>query len=246
MGSANVSKIERVSSSKSHALWVDLCLDKQEGTFFADVGGERVADKTKDGAVKKVVAALDRVTEVAWREVILIRIERGREEDDDDDHDHVTGNENGLPVFGGSCRFTYLRRERAAHPLRRKEVVEREHREDFERRVVECRKSAARFGHDRAEKRRRADEEEQKLRDQRAALVRVGSVWNPGERTAEHEIPYSPEAWAGIQRIARTLRDTQALLDAFVSQATPERFAALATGDVLRQIGPGSDSWKGQ
>jgi hypothetical protein len=58
--------------------------------------------------------------------------------------------------------------------------------------------------------------------------------------------PYSPEAWAGIQRIARTLRDTQALLGAFVSQATPERFAALATGDVLRQLGPGSDSWKGQ
>jgi len=244
MGSANVSKIERVSSSKSHALWVDLFLDKQEGTFFADVGGERVAAKTKAEAVKEVIAALDRITEVAWREVILIRIERGRGEDDDDDH--VTGNENGLPVFGSSCRFTYFRRERAAHPLRRKEVVEREHREDFERRVAAARKDAAYFGRDKAEKKRRADEEEQKLRDQRAALLRVSSVWKPGELTAEYEIPYSPEVWAGIQRIARTLRDTQALLDAFVSQATPERFAALATGDVLRQIGPGSDSWKGQ
>ena len=243
MGSANVSKIERVSSSKSHALWVDLCLDKQDGTFFADVGDERVTDKTKEGALKKVVAALDRLTEVAWREIILIRIEKKRGEDDED---LVAGNENGMPVFGSSCRFTYLRRERAAHPLRRKEIVEREHREDFEQRVVECRKSAARFGPDKAEKKRRADEEEQKLRDQRAALVKVSSVWEQGDRTAEYELPYSPEAWAGVQRIAQTLRDTQALLDAFVSQATPERFAALATGDVLRQLGPGSDSWKGQ
>jgi hypothetical protein len=249
MGSANVSKIERVSSSKNRTLWVDLCLDKQEGNFFADVGGERITDKTKDGAVKKVVAALDRVTGVVWREVILIRVEKAREVDEDDDEgdDRVTGRENDLLVFGSSCRFTYLRRERAAHPLRSKEVVQREHREDFESRVTRRRKEEARFGHDKAEKKRRADEEEQRLRDRRAALVTIGSVWEQGERTTECELPYSDEAWHGIQLIAQALRTTQAQLNAFVAvepEGLTARLTALATENVLRQLGPAPEASK--
>jgi hypothetical protein len=239
MGSGNVSKIERVSSSNNRTLWVDLCLDKREGTFFADVSGERVTAKTKEEAVQKVIAALDCVTQVAWREIILIRINKAREDDEDYD-DRVTGRENDLLVFGSSCRFTYMRRERSVHPLRPKEVIQREHREDFERRVDLARKAEARFGHDKAEKKRRANEEEQRLRDRRAALVSIGGVWEQGERVTEYELPYSAEAWSGIQRVAQTLCDTQALLDAFVSKATPERFAALASGDVLLQLGPAS------
>jgi|HubBroStandDraft_1064217.scaffolds.fasta_scaffold36241_4 hypothetical protein len=243
MGSGNVSKIERVSSSNNHLIWVDLCLDKKDGAFFAVVGGQRIEDKTKEGAVAKVVAALDRVTAVAWREIILIRVsEFGKA----DDADSVAVTENDMPVFGASCRFVYLRRERAANPHRPKETVQREHSEDFERRVASARKSEFRYGYDKAEKKRRADEVEQELRDKRAALGDIRSVWEQEESVTEYEIPYSAEVWAGIQRIAQTLRDTQATLNAFVTQATPERFAALAVGDVLRQIGPGSDAWKGQ
>lgn len=250
MGSANVSKVERVQSTKNSALWVDLCLDKREGDFFAQVGDVRVRAPTKGEAVRLVREALDRVTEVAWRAVILIRVDRAvvrpdeedRDDDEEDDGDAVHSREDGRPVYGSACSFAYLRRERAAHPLRPKETVEREHAEDFERRVAQAREREVRFGQSRAYGEKRADERERELRDQRAALADIGGVWDHEHpRTVEHEVAYSPEAWAGVQRLARALRDTQRQLSAFLRAATPEGLTALAGArDALRQLGTGS------
>lgn len=231
-----IAKIERVEApARGSRLWVDLCLDKRTGDFFANVNGKRVIAKSKDEAVKLVKEALAVVTVVQWRPVLLLRVDARRCDDDDD----CQGRENDNIVFSASCSFTFLRRERANNPLKPKEIIEREHREDFELRVQKRRKHEAIFGRSTADKSRRADEAEADLRRDRDAMARVHGVWNHFEHTEEYELPYSPEAWAGIRRIAQTLRDTQAKLDEFARLATPERLLALASGDVKWLLLPG-------
>jgi hypothetical protein len=244
MGSANVSKIERVGATRNSTIWVDLCLDKRSGRFFAHVGDARIEAATKDEAVRMVRAALDQVTAVVWREVILVRVRAPQQGEDDEDGGGgaARSTENGRPVYTSSCSFTYLRRERAAHPLRPNQTVEREHREDFERRIAERRKYEAQFERDRTQRRRRSDAEEQAMRSERAAFSDMRDVWDHyGNGVTEYELPYSAEAWAGVERIAQTLREAQATLDAFARSATAERYAALAgASDVFRQLGPGA------
>lgn len=219
-----IAKIERVDApQRGNNLWVDLLLDKRTGVFYADVGGERVRANSKDEAVKLVKSALAAVTQVQWRQVILLRVcERDRDRE-------TESRENDMPVFGVSCQLTYLRRERAANPLKPKETIEREHQEDFEDRVQKKREHEAYFSHGAKDKKKRADEAEAKLREDRAALAHVGPVWNHFERTTEYEIPYTPESWAGVRKIAEAILDTQDRLDEFVRAATPERLLALAT-----------------
>jgi hypothetical protein len=233
MSRADLSKIERVVSPKNHKLGVDLFLDKRDGKFFADVGGERVSDVTKSGAIEKVRALLAKITVVEWRPVILLRIDESERDEDD------VGRENDKRVFTASCSFTYLRRERAVHPLKPKELIEREHIDEFEERVAKERKRVASYEFGVAKK-IRADETEKKLRDDRAALSRTEepyfSHWN--NNSVEHELPYSPEVWAGVQRISQALRETQARLNTLVRTATPTSLARLGTGDVFKLLPP--------
>ena len=225
--SGYIAKIERVCApQRGNNIWVDLLLDKRTGVFFAQVNGKRVEAKSKDEAVVLVKAALAAVTQVAWRSVILLRVRDRKREDRDDG-----GRENNRPVFSASCDFTYLRRERATNPLKPKETIERDHQEDFEVHVKEARKREAYFERTPAEK--RADEMEARMRQERDALANVGPLWNHfNEGTTEYELPYTPEAWAGVRRIAQAIHDTQDKLDAFAMAATPERLLALATSDV--------------
>jgi len=223
--SGHIAKIERVDApQRGNNLWVDLLLDKRTGVFFAQVGGKRVEAKSKDEAVALVKAALASVTQVQWRSVILLRVRDRRRENRDDG-----GMENNRPVFSASCDFTYLRRERAVNPLKPKETIERDHQEDFELRVKEARKREAYFEHTPAAKKKRADEVEARMRQERDALANVGPLWNYFEHTSEYELPYTPEAWAGIRRIAQAIHDTQDKLDAFARTATPERLLALVS-----------------
>jgi len=226
MSGSHLSKIERVHSPQSHRLFVDLYLNKRNGEFFADVGGERVTSKTKDSAVTRVQELLGKVTQTEWRQVILLRVDESREEGD------RGSTENGKHVFSALCSFTYLRRERAANPLKPKETIEREHADEFEERVKEARERA-RYFDDRIG---RADEAERQLRDDRAALVRVEGPWEFNGKVKEYELPYTPEAWAGIQRISQALHETQAKLNEFARGATPEKLAQLASGDVFKQL----------
>ena len=234
---SNISKIERVSAPQNAHLWVDLKLDKERGKFFADVNGETISEDTKAEAVKKIQAALKLVTQVSWREVILIRVDTRREVEDDEDEGNSF--ENNKPVYSSSCSFTYARRERAANPLKPKETIERDHREDFEKKVAETRNRAGYFEHTAAKKKARADAEEQQMRERRAILAGVDAQWEPfNKHTVEYELPYSEEAWAGIRRIAQALRETQAKLDEFARGATTEKLAALIKGDVLKALPP--------
>lgn len=234
---SNISKIERVSASRAPNVWVDLKLNKDTGVFFADVGRERVQADTKVEAIKKTQAALDRVTQADWREVIVIRVDKRRNKGLDEE-DERAGIENGMPVYGASCQLTYFRRERAQNPLKPKETIERSHREDFERAVAERREREAYFEHTAEAKRKRADEAERELRQGRAALAGTSPLWNYRDNTVEYEIPYSEEAWAGIRRIAQTLFEVQAKLDEFSRSATPAKLAALSPGDVFKQLPP--------
>jgi hypothetical protein len=83
--SGHIAKIDRIYVPQhGNHLWVDLFLDKRSGDFFAQVNGKRVEAKSKDEAVKLVREALAAVTQVAWRQVLLIRVrERNREDRDD-------------------------------------------------------------------------------------------------------------------------------------------------------------------
>lgn len=223
--SVNVVKVERVDApQRGNNLWVDLLFDKKAGLFFARVGGKRIEAKSKDEAVALTKEALRAVTQVEWREVILIRV-RDRAKDEAD-----VAHENNRPVFSSSCSFTYLRRERATNPLKPKETIERLHREDFEIQVRVHRKHEEYFGYGAADKKKRGDEAERGMREDRAALAHVEPVWDHFEKTTEYELPYSPEAWAGIERIAQALRDTQAKLDEFAAVATPKILQGLAVG----------------
>jgi hypothetical protein len=224
--SGHISKIERVDApQRGSELWVDLLLDKRTGVFFADVNGKRVEAKSKDDAVKLVREALAAVTQVAWRQVLLIRVrERNREDRDDG------GSENNKAVFSASCDFVYLRRERAANPLNPKETIERDHQEDFEVKVKDARKREAYFERTSSEKKKRSDAVETRMRQERDALSHVGAVWDHFNKgTTEYELPYTPEAWAGVRRIAQTIHETQDRLDAFARTATPDKLLALAT-----------------
>ena len=240
MGSSNISKIERVHAPQNARLWVDLCLNKDSGEFFGSVGGERIRSETKADAIKQLKEALNRVSQVGWRAVILIRIDKNRDVEDGEDERNTT--ENGRPVYGSSCSFTYLRRERAQNPLNPKETIEREHEEDFELRVADTRRHAEYFESTPARKKERADKDEAALRAKRSILADVGDQWTHHlDRNDEYELPYTPEAWVGIRRIAQALRDTQAQLDTFARGATTEKLAALASGGaVLAQLPPAS------
>ena len=232
MSRADLSKIERVTARGNVQLGVDLFLDKREGTFFADIGGERVSDSTKAGAVAKVREQLSKMTVVEWRPVILLRVSESDERDEDDG-----GQENNKRVFTASCSFTYLRRERAAHPLKPKALIEREHTDEFEERVAKARTHA--FGFSAIEKKRRADATEKQLRDDRGTLVKTEEPWTYlCDGVKEYELPYSPEAWAGIQRISQALRETQARLDALARGATPALLTRLGAGDVFKLLPP--------
>jgi hypothetical protein len=234
---ADIAKIEWVAAPQNFHLGVDLYLDKRDGLFFADVGGKRVQDKTKKGAIEKVRARLVKITAVEWRQVILLRIESDTDEDDGDD----AGRENDKQVYRATCSFTYLRRERAANPLKPKETIEREHPIEFEERVVEEKRRIAVYEKSPLRKKERAEARERELRVDRDALKRVERPWSTFRKgTAEYELPYSPESWAGIQRISQTLREMQNKLNAFARGATPAKLAQLAIGDVLRLLPPGS------
>jgi hypothetical protein len=236
VGSSNISKIERVSAPQNSTLWVDLCLNKERGVFFAEVGGEHIEEETKAKAIEKIKTALNRVTQVDWRQVILIRVDKRRVVEEEDDE--RGGTENGKPVYTAHCSFTYLRRERAKNPLKPKETIEREHEEDFELQVAEARDRAGYFERG-ARKKERADQTEREMREKRAILAGVRSQWDHfGDHVVEYELPYSKDAWAGIRRIAQALRDTQAKLDEFARGATTEKLAALVTGDVLKALPP--------
>ena len=226
MSGSNISKIERVRARHNLALGADLLLDKRAGVFYADVGGERVSANSKNEAIKLIEAALAAITSVMWREVILLRVE----EPDEDDKSH---RENLMSTYRASCSFQYLRRERAVNPTSPKETIEREHRIEFEERVAQAREYSKQFTNNQADKKKRADAAEKDLRDDRDALARVDPQWSPRDSVTEIEIPYSDEAWIGIERISNALRETQAKLDEFARNATSEKLIALATGDVF-------------
>jgi hypothetical protein len=211
---------------------VDLLLNKTTGQFYADVGGKRVTETTKEAAVKKVRELLAKITQTVWYSVILLRVDARSD-------DGVRSWENSKAVLSASCSFTYLRRERAKNPLKPKELIEREHPEDFEKQIVDVRKRATPAFGSTAHKRAEADAAEKNARDQRDALAHVEAIWTHYNKgTKEYELPYSPEAWAGIERIAQALRETQAKLDQFAKNATPDTLAKLAAGDVLKQLPP--------
>lgn len=228
MRSSNISKIERVFCPKSPDIWVDLCLNKERGLFFARVGQETIEEEKKVDAVRKTQEALTRLYVTEWVPVILIRtIERDKTDD--------AGTENNMPNFQASCEFSYMRRERAQNPLKPKERIERMHTADFEEAVKDKRKWEASFTLG-ADRKTRVEEVEATMRQERAANSHVHTVYDWGERERhygggrkrkEYELPYSEEAWAGIQRIAYALRETQQRLDEFAAKATPKTLAAL-------------------
>jgi hypothetical protein len=78
------------------------------------------------------------------------------------------------------------------------------------------------------------------MRDDRAALVRVQAPfhgsWDKERGTEEYELPYTPEAWAGILRIDHTLREMQRMLAQFAEKATPVTLAQLGSGDVSKLL----------
>lgn len=234
MSGSNISKIERVYAPQSNNLWVDLCLNKSSGLFFADVGGERITDATKAAVVEQVRVRLGKLAQTDWRPVILLRVKKVVDDDDRVSH------ENDRQVFYASCSFTYARRERSTNPLKPKERIEREHTLEFEARVHEARERATRSEHDRSKKAKKADDAEQALRDRRAALSDIGSQWTSfNDDVQELELPYTPEAWAGIERISRTLRETQTRLDELARGASTETLAQLAAGgggDVFKML----------
>jgi hypothetical protein len=225
----DVVKVGRVSASgRSSAPAADLFLDKDSGLFFGRVGERRVEAPTKAKAEALVLKALRRVTDLEWREVIVLRIPKRDASE--------SSKENGLPVYGASCSFEYLRRERADNPLKRTETFEREHREDFELRVRKQRDVASRGGFDKLEREQRADECEAKLRRDREDSAQVQTQWKPWHGEREVVLPYTPEAWAGILRIDQAIRQTQARLDRFAVEATAEKLVALTTGDALLSL----------
>lgn len=234
----NISKIERIHSTKSVTLWVDLCLNKSSGVFFANVGSERIEAKTKDEAVKRVQAALAKITDVKWRQVIVLRVAKR-----DADDGYNSGYENNLQVLSADCSFVYMRRERAPNPLVPKQEIERSHPIDFEEEIREGREQAAYFEAGKAEKKRRGDEQEAEMRQSRAMLEHVRARWSPNSDTIdEYELPYSDEAWAGVERIAEALRQTQDRLDALVAGATTEKLAGLAAKPVSLLLTKGTKS----
>jgi len=236
MASADHSKIEHIYAPKNISLGVDLYLDKPSGLFFATVGGKRIEKPTKDAAVKATREALDKITLVEWRQVIVLRVEKRNRE-------RGGGEENSMHVFSASCSFTYFRRERAANPLKPKETIEREHQIEFEERVVKMRDRQMSFDrHARRAGNRSgksdADKLEEGMRADRAALRQVIT-----KNVEEFELPYTEEAWAGIDRIAKTLEDVQARLDTFAKTATIATLAALASGaNTILQLPPAKES----
>jgi len=230
MGSNNISKIERVQAPQGGSLGTDLYLNKEEGFFFADVGNERVLADTKAEAIEKTREALTRVAQTAWREVIVIQAPKQRRDESD-----LFSWHNNMPVFGASCSFHYFRRERAQDPLKSRQTIEREHSADFEVRIKAARRDV--HGWTPEEKRKRADDKEKQMRETRARLGDVHKVY-VSDNDVEYEMPYSDEAWAGIERIAKTIRETQERLDAFSKQATPKLLARIASLDVFTALPP--------
>jgi hypothetical protein len=230
--SGRILKIEQISAPRNRELVVTLSMNRETGVFFANVGGKLVEETTKERAVKRIEELLGKITDVPWRQVILLRVDKRRNGVGDD-----CSQENSKAVYSASCSFTYLRRERAPNPLVKGRSVEREHADEFEARVLRARERVMEYEHGAKAKRDRADKEERQLREDRAALVRVDSPWTlHGSSEVEYEMPYTPEAWAGIQRIAAAIIEMQSRLDAFTAQASPEKLAALGTGDPLKLL----------
>lgn len=215
--------IERVYDLNNSTFGADLRLDRERGIFFALVGGKRIESEKKADAIVHVRAALRSITRVEWRQVILLRVVRKR-------HDDYSAEENFLSVFEASCSFTYFRRERARHPFKAKLQIERQHEIDFEALVAAERKKIMTWEkpHRRKE---RADSIEAELRHRRTTLANVQPPFSMNDRhTKEYELPYSAEAWAGIERISATLREAQARLDTFAQSATADALAKLGAG----------------
>jgi hypothetical protein len=221
MSGSDTSKIERVSAPGNQAVWVDLCLSKRSGMFWARVGDVRVAEKTKELAIEKTREALSRVFSVRWRQVIVVSVPKNRRDG---------GESNGIRQHRASCSVHYERVERSPSPMGKGAEIERLHPLDFEAKVAEERRDAGSYWGATAgeKKKKRADEAEAALRQARATLAGSHQVF-AREDWVEHEIPYSEEAWAGIERIAATLRETQRRLDGFAAEWTTETLALLGT-----------------
>jgi hypothetical protein len=229
MGSVYRAKVDMVKAPGGSPLTTALFLDKRTGKFFAQVGSERVEADTKDEAVAKVQAALGRVTQVEWRPVIFLVVDKRRERDDEDPFH--SGSTNDMSTYSSSLTFRWYRREVAADPLDQKAELEREHTDEFEQRVRDARENVHAW--DRAEKEKRADELEKQMRRARSILADVHTKYRYSSDTEELEIPYTPEAWAGIQRIAEAIRQADENLRALSRQASALSLAGAAPPALL-------------
>jgi len=220
MSGSNTSKIERVHAPGNLAVWVDLCLDKRSGTFWSRVGTKEIREPTKEAALKATREALSQIAGVQWRQLIVVTVPRQRPEHD--------SSRNGIPSRSECCSISYERVERAPNPMREDKQIERLHPIDFEEVVQDARESAASRNYG-AEKRRRMDEVEEEKRLERSTLQGSHSVYD-WEKDLVYEIPYSDEAWAGIERIAATIKETQRRLDEFAGKWTTDSLAKLGAG----------------
>jgi hypothetical protein len=225
MSGSNILKIERVSVPGNDSVWVDLCLDKKKGVFWARVGNVDVREGTKEEAVKKTKEALSKLSNVQWRQVIVISVSKAER------NEGGVTRRSGIGQHHACCSVSYERVERSTNPTRKNEQIERLHAADFEDQIKEERERAAGWEFDRLKKKVRADEQEAKFRQARSTLADSREVWEHGAETMiKYEIPYSDEAWAGIERIAETLRAMQKRLDEFAAEWTTESLAALGSG----------------
>jgi hypothetical protein len=218
MSGSKTSKIERIHTRENLDIWVDLCLDKDSGLFWALVGNERIEEKTKESAVSKIREALAKLQSVHWRQVIIVTVPKDRATH--------SGMSNGIPQHGASCSLAYERVERSPNPMRKKEEIERVHPIDFEKKIKEAIERVRYWEKNPLKRKTQSDEAEAALRQSRLTLNGSHARWDR-ENMVEYEIPYSDAAWLGIERIAETLRLTQRRLDDFAAEWTPESLAAL-------------------
>jgi hypothetical protein len=207
----------------SHALQVDLYLDKEKGMFFGRIDRERIEAPTKVEAVKKIRETLAGMTSIVWRGVIVLRVDTVKEARrlPEDDCDFQTSTHNDKIMCGASCSFSFYRRERAVNPLDAKRTIEREHPIDFEARCAKILDRAGRSSWDQTLER----EHIAALRKQRDGLQHLDQPWSHG--VEDFELPYSEEAWEGVRRIAATIVETQAKLDAFVRKTDAKQLAGI-------------------
>lgn len=192
-------KVDYVGDSKT-GQHVDIMLDRNENTFFAKVGDERVTDNTANGCKEKARKLLQTLRDFDWKPYIWVQPPEEKERGS-----YWGGGRNAVSKMETKLVFQFWRAEIAQRPDGN--WVERQFLDENGLADDDSRDLAEQHLKDRAESNR----------SDRTSGDDIHNHWPQHEKTyGTIKLPYNPAIWAALMAVKDRIEQARTQLDDIV------------------------------